>query len=88
VQGMLGDAQDLSLVESVIGLARNIGCAVLAKGIESRAHARELLRLGCRLGQGNGIAAAMPADSVHGWIDSFAAGNWAGQLKLPSKAGL
>jgi diguanylate cyclase (GGDEF)-like protein/PAS domain S-box-containing protein len=88
VQGMLGDAQDLSLVESVIGLARNIGCAVLAKGIESRAHARELLRLGCRLGQGNGIAAAMPAESVHGWIDSFAAGNWSGQLKLPTKAGL
>jgi len=88
VQGMLGDAQDLSLVESVIGLARNIGCAVLAKGIESRAHARELLRLGCRLGQGNGIAAAMPPQSLPAWMDSFAAGNWAGQLKLPTQAGL
>ncbi len=88
VQGMLGDAQDLSLVESVIGLARNIGCAVLAKGVESRAHARELLRLGCRLGQGNGIAAAMPAASLPGWIHHFAAANWAGQLKAPTKAGL
>ncbi len=85
---MLGDAQDLSLVESVIGLARNIGCNVLAKGVESRAHARELLRLGCRLGQGNGIAAAMPPGSLPGWIESFAADNWASQLKLPSKAGL
>jgi len=87
VQGMLGDAQDLSLVESVIGLARNIGCAVLAKGIESRAHSRELLRLGCRLGQGNGIAAAMPPGSLPAWMDSFANSNWAaGQVKLPSQA--
>ncbi|WP_457421594.1 putative bifunctional diguanylate cyclase/phosphodiesterase [Roseateles sp. P5_E7] len=89
VQGMLGDAQDLSLVESVIGLARNIGCAVLAKGIESRAHSRELLRLGCRLGQGNGIAAAMPPGSLPAWMDSFATSNWAaGQVKLPSQAHL
>jgi len=87
VQGMLGDAQDLSLVESVIGLARNIGCAVLAKGIESRGHSRELLRLGCRLGQGNGIAAAMPPGSLPAWIDTFATSNWtASQLKLPSQA--
>jgi EAL domain-containing protein (putative c-di-GMP-specific phosphodiesterase class I) len=80
VQGMLGDAQDLSLVESVIQLARNIGCNVLAKGVESRAHARELLRLGCRLGQGNGIAAAMAPSALPGWIDGFALGDWPSQL--------
>ncbi len=88
VQGMLGDAQDLSLVESVIGLARNIGCSVLAKGVESRAHARELLRLGCRLGQGNGIAAAMHPMALPGWIDAFGHSDWAGQLRSPSQAPL
>lgn len=86
VQGMLGDAQDLSLVESVIGLARNIGCTVLAKGVESRAHARELLRLGCRLGQGNGIAAAMHPMALPGWMEAFANNDWAGQLRPPTKA--
>ena len=84
VQGMLGDAQDLSLVESVIGLARNIGCAVLAKGVESRAHARELLRLGCRLGQGNGIAAAMHPMALPGWMEAFRHGDWAAQLRSPT----
>ena len=88
VQGMLGDAQDLSLVEGVIGLARNIGCAVLAKGIESRAHARELLRLGCRLGQGNGIAAAMDPSALPRWLDSFAQSDWVGQLRSPLQAPL
>ncbi|MBW8847282.1 MAG: EAL domain-containing protein [Burkholderiales bacterium] len=88
VQGMLGDAQDLSLVESVIGLARNIGCTVLAKGVESRAHARELLRLGCRLGQGNGIAAAMHPMALPGWMEAFARSDWAGHLRSPSQAPL
>ncbi|MBV8035078.1 bifunctional diguanylate cyclase/phosphodiesterase [Roseateles sp.] len=88
VQGMLGDAQDLSLVEGVIGLARNIGCAVLAKGVESRAHARELLRLGCRLGQGNGIAPAMHPMALPGWMESFANSDWAGQLRSPTQTPL
>lgn len=83
VQGMLGDAQDLSLVESVIQLARNIGCTVLAKGVESRAHARALIRLGCRLGQGNGIAAAMPPETLPNWLDSFASSDWPGRLHIP-----
>jgi diguanylate cyclase (GGDEF)-like protein/PAS domain S-box-containing protein len=85
VQGMLGDAQDLSLVESVIGLGRNIGCTVLAKGVESRAHARELLRLGCRLGQGHGIAAAMAPQSVPGWIARFTHDGWANPVKPPAQ---
>ncbi|NCT85101.1 MAG: EAL domain-containing protein [Comamonadaceae bacterium] len=88
VQGMLGDAQDLSLVEGVIGLARNIGCTVLAKGVESRAHARELLRLGCRLGQGNGIAAAMHPMALQGWMEVFANSGWAARLRSPSQAPL
>lgn len=88
VQGMLGDAQDLSLVESVIVLARNIGCSVLAKGVESRAHARELLRLGCRLGQGNGIAAAMPPKTIPDWIDSFGTSDWVTKLRAPTAPSL
>ena len=86
VQGMLGDAQDLSLVESVIALARNIGCVVLAKGVESRAHARELLRLGCRLGQGHGIAAAMHPMALPGWMDNFRRSDWTGQMRSPTSA--
>ena len=80
VQGMLGDGQDTSLVESIIQLARNLGCNLLAKGVESRAHARELLRLGCRLGQGHGIAAAMAPAELPGWIERFELGDWSAQV--------
>ena len=80
VQNMLIDAQDMALVEGVIGLARHFGCSVIAEGVESAAHARALLRLGCQQGQGNGIAPAMPAAEVQGWIASFARSPWLMQL--------
>jgi len=80
VQNMLIDTQDMALVEGVIGLARHFGCQVVAEGVESAAHARALLRMGCQQGQGNGIAPAMPAAEVLGWIESFARSPWLMQL--------
>ena len=83
VQNMLTDAQDMALVEGVIGLARHFGCEVIAEGVESAAHARALLRLSCQQGQGNGIAAAMPAAEVPGWVHNFARSPWLMQLGNP-----
>ncbi len=76
VQNMLIDEQDSNLVEGVIRLAGNFGCTVVAEGVESAAHARALLRLGCRQGQGNGIAPAMPATEVQAWVAAFANIDW------------
>ncbi|MBT9495075.1 MAG: EAL domain-containing protein [Paucibacter sp.] len=76
VQNMLIDEQDSTLVEGVIRLAENFGCTVVAEGVESPAHARALLRLGCQQGQGNGIAAAMPATQVQAWVGAFAKADW------------
>jgi len=83
VQNMLVDAQDMALVEGVVGLARHFDCGVVAEGVESAAHARALLRLGCRLGQGNGIAPAMPAVEVASWVQAFGQSAW---LAAPSPA--
>ncbi|MCV2354266.1 EAL domain-containing protein [Paucibacter sp. B2R-40] len=80
VQNMLIDAQDSTLVEGVIRLAGNFGCSVIAEGVESAAHARALLRLGCEQGQGNGIAPAMPAAEVQGWVGEFANSKWLTQM--------
>jgi EAL domain-containing protein (putative c-di-GMP-specific phosphodiesterase class I) len=72
VNHMLDDAQDRALVEGVIGLARTFGCSVVAEGVESPAQARLLMELGCELGQGTGIAPAMPAAQVTGWVAGYA----------------
>jgi len=76
VQNMLIDEQDSALVEGVIGLARTFECAVVAEGVETAAHARALLKLGCLQGQGNGIAPAMPPQEVPAWIASFGQSHW------------
>lgn len=71
VQNMLIDAQDKALVEGVISLARHFGCSVVAEGVESASHARALLTMGCELGQGSGIASAMPAAAIAAWVAQF-----------------
>ena len=71
VINMLDDRQDLAIVEGVIGLSQTFGCTVVAEGVETRAQAQRLIEIGCEVGQGNGIAAAMPADEVVDWVRDY-----------------
>ncbi len=71
VHHMLDDTQDRAIVEGVIGLARTFGCTVVAEGVEHAAQARTLLELGCRIGQGTGIAAPMPVEEVAAWVRGY-----------------
>lgn len=71
VRDMLEDQDDLRIVEAVIGLAEAFNRTVVAEGVESIAHGTLLLRLGCDLGQGFGIAAPMPAEDLVAWIDAY-----------------
>jgi len=71
VINMLGDRQDLAIVEGVIGLSQTFGCAVVAEGVETAAQAQRLIEIGCHVGQGNGIAAAMPSDEVPAWVREY-----------------
>jgi diguanylate cyclase (GGDEF)-like protein len=68
VIGMVLESDDFVIVEGVIGLARAFGRSVLAEGVETVAHGELLLALGCHLGQGYGIARAMPAAEVFEWV--------------------
>jgi len=65
---MLTDPTDLALVTSIVGLAHSLQREVIAEGLESLEHALPLLRMGCYLAQGYGIAQPMPAASVSSWV--------------------
>ncbi|HLA31369.1 MAG: hypothetical protein A2Y50_10680 [Pseudomonadales bacterium RIFCSPLOWO2_12_59_9] len=67
VRDMLNDPDDLGIVEGVIRLAGAFNRQVIAEGVETLAHGAVLLRLGCRLAQGYGIARPMPADQFIDW---------------------
>jgi diguanylate cyclase (GGDEF)-like protein/PAS domain S-box-containing protein len=71
VIGMIADSDDFVIVEGVVGLAKAFGRAVLAEGVETIAHGELLLALGCELGQGYGIARAMPAPIVATWVQQW-----------------
>ncbi len=71
VRGMLGRREDLGLVEGIISLARIFDMDVIAEGLETPEHGVLLLRLGCDLAQGYGIAKPMPAAQLPEWIASY-----------------
>ena len=68
VRDMLDDADDLAILEGIIGLAAAFKREVIAEGVETVAHGTMLLQLGCALAQGYGIARPMPADQLPAWV--------------------
>jgi diguanylate cyclase (GGDEF)-like protein/PAS domain S-box-containing protein len=84
VINMLGDRQDLAIVEGVIGLSQTFGCSVVAEGVESQAQAQRLIEIGCDVGQGNGISAAMPADEVLDWVHKYKGAPMVQELAAPA----
>ncbi|NJA06689.1 EAL domain-containing protein [Methylococcaceae bacterium WWC4] len=71
VRGMIDDPDDLSIVESVIALARAFKRDVVAEGVEDIEHGVFLIHLGCHLAQGFGIARPMPATALADWIRDY-----------------
>lgn len=61
VANLVGDRANAAIVESMIGIARAFSLQVVAEGVETRAEADALLRLGCRLHQGYLYSRPLPA---------------------------
>lgn len=68
---MLTDADDLSIIKGVLGLAAAFNRQVIAEGVESEAHGTMLLRMGCSIGQGHFIGEAMPAADLLAWARTW-----------------
>ena len=68
---ILDDADDLAVVQAVIGLAATFNRRLVAEGMETSEHAVLLLRLGCECAQGHGIARPMPAAEIPAWAAGF-----------------
>ncbi len=87
VRDMLSDPDDLAIVESVIFMANRFKRPMLAEGVETLAHARALLRLGCSLAQGYGIARPMPAEALAEWLRGWSARHEWRALSLQASRG-
>ena len=71
VRDMLVDPDDLAIVAGVIALAKSFKREVIAEGVETIEHGAVLLKMGCELAQGYGIARPMPADEIPEWINNW-----------------
>jgi diguanylate cyclase (GGDEF)-like protein/PAS domain S-box-containing protein len=71
VRDMLDEPDDLAILQGVIGLACAFGREVIAEGVETVAHGTALLRMGCELAQGYGIARPMPPEQLPAWAASW-----------------
>lgn len=71
VHDMLDDPEDLTILEGVLVLAAAFRRLAVAEGVESLEHGLMLLRLGCQLGQGHGIAQPMSASELPAWVATW-----------------
>lgn len=71
VRDMLHDSDDLAVVAGVISLSREFQRSVVAEGVETVDHGLHLLRMGCTVAQGYGIARPMPAEDIPAWVASY-----------------
>ncbi|MBV5321085.1 MAG: EAL domain-containing protein [Sulfuricurvum sp.] len=67
VRDMLDDRDDLAILEGIIGLASAFKREVIAEGVETHEHGKQLLLLGCDFAQGFGIARPMPSEKLIEW---------------------
>lgn len=72
VQSILGNAEDLAIVDSVINITRAFNRNLSAEGVETSEIGMLLLNMGCTVGQGYGIARPMSAEAVPEWTANFA----------------
>src|SRR5579862_4593420 len=68
VRPMLTNAADRTIVASTVALARNLGLAVAAEGIEDAATMEALRAMDCDEGQGFHIARPMEGDAALQWM--------------------
>jgi hypothetical protein len=68
VSGMVEDENDAVIVRSTIDLARNLGLAVVAEGVESAELMGALAALSCDIAQGFHISRPLPADALSDWL--------------------
>jgi len=71
VRDMLEDPDDLALLQGVIGLANAFRRTMVAEGVETVEQGVLLLKLGCTLAQGYGIARPMPAGELVSWYSNW-----------------
>lgn len=87
VRDMLHDRDNRSILDGILWIMRQLNRSVIAEGVETLAHGRMLMDLGCELAQGYGIAHPMPTQMLSTWLLQWQANeNWKEVALVPRTA--
>ncbi len=64
VDGLGSEPRDTAITETIIAMSRALSLDVVAEGVETAEHVRELSRLGCGLAQGFHFSRAVPPEEI------------------------
>jgi EAL domain-containing protein (putative c-di-GMP-specific phosphodiesterase class I) len=73
IMNMTHSSEDTNIVESAIQLGHSLNLRVVAEGIESPEHLRQLEDFGCDVAQGFHLARPLPPEQIPGWLQSLRA---------------
>ena len=73
VDGLGSDAEDTSIVETIVKLAHSMGVATVAEGVETTAQLEAARSLGCDFAQGYLLGRPMPAAALGAWLSDVTA---------------
>ena len=68
LEDMQGNKQDAAIVRSIIELGHNLGCTVVAEGVENQAVLTKLQELGCDTVQGFHISRPLSGNGFSDWM--------------------
>jgi diguanylate cyclase (GGDEF)-like protein/PAS domain S-box-containing protein len=71
VRDMLLDQDNMSILDGILWIMRHLRRSVIAEGVETLAHGRALMDLGCELAQGYGIGRPMPVAALPAWLQAW-----------------
>ncbi len=68
IDGIANLVKAQNLARGIVALGNELGCMVVAEGIETDQQLHTLSSMGCEYGQGFKLAAPMPGDEVAAWV--------------------
>ncbi|MCX9155965.1 EAL domain-containing protein [Niveibacterium sp. 24ML] len=71
IRDMLGNPEDMAIVEGVIELTRVFSRTAVAEGVETEQHGLMLLALGCDQAQGYAISRPLNAQALVSWLANY-----------------
>ena len=68
IEGVANLVKAQNLARGIVALGNELGCMVVAEGIETDQQLNTLASMGCEYGQGFKLSAPMPANEVAAWV--------------------